>query len=381
MLKTFKIEIKPTNEQKIKIEKTIGVCRFIYNKYISYNKENYEKGKKFISGFDFSKYINNDFIPNNPEYIWIKEVSSKAVKKSIMNGETAFKKFFNKKANFPKFKKKNKDNIGIYLPKNGKKEFEFYRHKIKIPTLKFVRVKEYGYIPKNAKIKSCVIKKECNKYFCSILCEIEENKINFQLTDKNIGIDLGIKNFAILSNDKIFKNINKSQRIKKLKKKLKREQRKLSKKYKTKVGEKTANINKQILKIQKIHFRLKNIRNDYINKMVSELVKTKPNSITIEDLKISNMLKNKHLSKFIIEQKFYYFKERLINKCKYYGISLKLANKFYPSSKKCSCCGYIKNDLKLSDRTYKCPNCGFELDRDLNAAINLEKCETYKLIS
>lgn len=365
MLRAYKIEIKPTKEQIEKINKTIGVCRFIYNFYIAHNKENYKNSGKFISGMEFSKWLNNDFIPNNKNYYWIKEVSSKAIKQSIMNGE----------------------NVGIYLPKNNKTDFTLERHRLKIPTLGFVRLKEYGYIPLNSIIKSGTITKNCNRYYISILVEEEIENKNITNFTEGIGIDLGLKDFAVISTGETFKNINKTKKIKDLKKSLKRQQRKLSRKYegfknrnKQKGGNATRqNIDKQILKVQKLHNKLTNIRTDYINKIINELVKTKPKFINMEDLNISGIMKNRHLSRAISEQKFYEFRTKLINKCHQNNIEVRLSNRFYASSKTCSCCGSIKKDLKLSDRIYKCTQCGTIIDRDLNASINLRDNQIYKI--
>ena len=386
MYKALKIELKLTEEQKIQVNKTIGVERFVYNEYIKYNQEQYKLGNKFVSAFDFSKYINNVYLPNNPDKKWIKEVSSKSVKQAMIYGEKAFKNFFKGLSSFPVFKKKGKNELGAYFVKNNKTDFEFYRHKIKIPTLKFVRVKEYGYIPKNAIIKSGTITKIVDKYFLSLIIEIEDTIKVTNTNTKGLGIDLGIKDTAICSNGKIFKNINKTIKIKKLKKKLKREQRKMSrsieysKSKKIKLRE-LKNFNKKKLKVQKLFYRLNCIRDDYNNKMVDEITRAKLKYITIEDLKVSNMIKNKHLSKAIQEQNFYSIRTKLINKCKERNIELRLVDIFYPSSKTCSCCGIVKKDLKLNDRIYKCCNCGLEIDRDYNASINLEKAKIYKVIA
>ena len=387
MLKAYKIEIKPTEEQIKKINKTIGVCRFIYNFYIAHNQETYKNSGKFVSGMSFSKWLNNDFIPNNQSYLWIKDVSSKAVKQSIMNGEKAFKQFFKKETGFPKFKKKNRSNVGVYLPKNNKTDFIVERHRVKIPTLGFVRLKEFGYIPLNSNIKSGTITKKCDRYYISILVDKEFKKNNKQYSF-GIGVDLGIKEFATVSDERIFKNINKTYKVKKLKKSLKKEQRKLSRKYESlKIRNKEEggnvtrqNIQKQVLKVQKLHNRINNIRTDYINKTINELVKTKPEFINIEDLNISGMMKNRHLSKAIAEQKLYEFRNKLINKCHQNEIEVRLSNRFYASSKTCSQCGSIKKDLKLSDRTYICEECGAVIDRDLNAAINLRDNKIYKIV-
>ncbi len=391
MLKSYKTEINPTLEQKQIINRTIGVCRYVYNFYLANNKEIYETEKRFVSGFEFSKWLNNEFIPNNSEFQWIKEVSSKSVTKSIMNAEKAFKNFFKGNAHFPKFKKKGKSDVKMYFVKtNAKSIIHCERHRIKIPTLGWVRLKEKGYIPTNPDthvIKSGTISYKAGRYYISVLVETQETVPKPNLNDFGIGIDLGIKDFAVCSNGDVFKNINKCSRIKKLKKKLKREQRSLSRKYegykklnKNMKGVATRqNIQKQKLKVQKLHQRLDNIRIDYVNKVVSELVKTKPMWITIEDLNVSGMMKNRHLSKAIAQQKFFEFRTKLLAKCKEYGIELRVVDRFYPSSKTCHNCGCVKSDLKLSDRTYHCEHCGYTEDRDFNASLNLRDCQTYQI--
>ena len=386
MYKALKIELKLTLSQKIKVCQTIGTERFIYNEYIKYNQEQYKLGNKFVSAFEFSKYINNIYLPSNPDKKWIKDVSSKSVKQAMIYGEKAFKNFFKGLSNFPVFKKKGKNELGAYFVKDNKKDFEFYRHKIKIPTLKFVRVKEYGYIPKNANIKSGTITKIADRYFLSLIIEVNDIVEIPNTSNKGLGVDLGIKNTAICSDGMVFKNINKTIKIKKLKKKLKREQRKMSRSIEYSKSKKIKlkefkNFNKKKLKVQKIFYRLNCIRDDYNNKMVNEITRAKLKYITIEDLKVSNMIKNKHLSKAIQEQNFYAIRTKLINKCKERNIELRLVDTFYPSSKTCSCCGSIKKDLKLNDRIYKCCNCGIEMDRDYNASINLEKAKVYKIIA
>lgn len=385
MLRTFKVEIKPSEEQKIKIKKTIGVARFIYNFYISENKKVYEESKLFLSANDFSKYLNKDFIPNNEDYLWIKEVSSKSTKESIRNAETAFKRFFKGLSGFPNFKKKNKSDVKMYFVKNNKQDCACERHRVKIPTLGWVRLKEKGYIPTTKDgytITSGTVSYRAGRYYVTCLIDTEKPKQE-ELNGFGLGIDLGLSNFAIVSNGKIYKNINKTSKVKKLEKKLKREQRKLSRKYedcknKKKGGATYKNIDKQVLKVQKLHKRLNNIRTDYVNKTVSELVKTKPAYITIEDLNVSGMMKNRHLSKAIASQKFYEFRTKLKAKCEVYGIELRIADRFYPSSKTCHKCGKVKKGLKLSDRTYIC-ECGYKENRDLNASLNLKDTVSYVL--
>ena len=382
--RAYKIEINPTNEQKSKIHRTIGASRFIYNFYIARNKEIYKREGKFVSGMDFSKWLNNEYIPNNQEMNWIKEVSSKATKQAIMNGDKAFRDFFKKSKGFPKFKKKKNQDVKAYFPKNNKTDWTLERHRVKIPTLGWIRLKEFGYIPINSIVKSGTVSQKADRYYVSILVE-ENNEEVYECTNEGIGIDLGIKEFAICSNGNKFKNINRTYTVKKLEKKLKREQRKLSKKYESlkfiykKERRATGqNIQKQVVKVQKLHQKLRNIRTDYINKIVSSIIKQKPSYITIEDLAVSNMLKNKHLSKAIASQKFFEFKTKLMSKCKQNNIELRIVDRFYPSSKTCSNCGKIKKDLKLSDRIYKC-DCGFTIDRDLNASINLKNAKEYKI--
>ena len=387
MLKSYKTEINPTLEQIQKINQTIGTCRFIYNFYLAHNKETYEKEKKFVSGMDFSKWINNEFIPNNKNYKWIKEVSSKSVKQSIMNAEKAFKRFFKHQSGFPGFKKKGKSDVKMYFVKTDSKVIiPCERHRIKIPTLGWVRIKEKGYIPTNSEthtIKSGCVSCRAGRYYASVLVE-EIQKDQPILNDFGIGIDLGIKEFAITSNGIIKKNINKTATVRKLEKQLKREQRCLSRKYddykkRKKKGEATRqNIQRQQLKVQKLHQQIENNRTDYVNKCVNEIVKTKPSYITIEDLNVSGMMKNRHLSKAVASQKFYEFRAKLETKCKENGIELRVADRWYPSSKLCHECGCIKKDLKLSDREYIC-DCGYHTDRDYNAALNLRDAKTYKI--
>ena len=383
MLKSFKTEINPTEEQKVRIRKTTGTCRFIYNFYLAHNKELHENGKKFMSSNQFRVWLNNEYLPNHPEYSWIKEAYSKAVTQAVNNGQTAFTRFFNHKSAFPNFKKKGKSDVKMYFVKNNPKDCRCERHRINIPSLGWVRIKEKGYIPTTKDgyvIKSGHVSIKVDRYYVSVLIEIPNNKIANN-SNEGIGIDLGLKDFAIVSNGKIYKNINKSAKLKKLEKQLIREQRSLSRRYENlKKGESTQkpNIQKQRLKVQKLHHRIDNIRTDYINKTIAEIVKTKPSYITIEDLNVSGLMKNKHLSKAVASQKFYEFRIKLQAKCNENGIELRVVDRWYPSSKTCHCCGAIKKDLKLSDRIFKC-DCGYSEDRDFNAALNLRDATTYEI--
>ena len=390
--RAYKVEIKPTKKQIQKINQSISICRWLYNEYISVNNQLYAQFKKgfidkkqaFISANDFDKHINNE-VKVLESYSWINNCGSKARKKAIQNAETAYKKFFKGQSKLPRFKKKNKSDVKLYFPKNNKGDWKVDRHRIMIPTLKNVRLKEYGYIPAGAKVISGTVSKKANRYYVSVIIDTEikpqENK------NQGIGIDLGIKDFAVCSNkNKPYKNINKTQKVKKLEKKLLREQKRLSRKYeslkirnKKEKGEATRqNIQKQIVKVQILHQKLTNIRTDYINKVISSMVRNKPQFIAIEDLNVKGMMKNKHLSKAVAQQKFYEFRNKLTNKCHALGIELRIVDRFYPSSKLCHHCGSIKKDLKLKDRTYKC-ECGYIEDRDYNASLNLRDAKIYKI--
>ena len=383
LLKSFKTEINPTSEQKAKINKTIGTCRYVYNFYLAHNKELYDKGKKFMSGKSFSVWLNNEYLPDHPDKLWIKEVSSKSVKKSIEDGCAAFTKFFKRQSGYPNYKKKDRSDVKMYFVKNNPKDCACERHRINIPTLGWVKLKEKGYIPVTKdgwKIKSGTVSKKAGRYFVSVLVEIPDAQI-INNSSEGVGIDLGLKDLAVVSSGKTYKNINKSGRVKKLEKQLRREQRCLSRKYENiKKGEFTqrANIQKQKLKVQKLHHKLDNIRTDHINKTIAEIVKTKPSYITIEDLNVSGMMKNKHLSKAVASQKFYEFRIKLKAKCDDNSIELRVVDRWYPSSKICHCCGSIKKDLKLSDRIYRC-DCGYIEDRDFNASLNLRDALTYEV--
>ena len=383
LLKSFKTEINPTEEQKARIRRTIGTCRYVYNFYLGHNKALHDDGEKFMTGKSFSLWLNNEYIPDNPDKTWIREVYSKAVKKSIEDGCTAFTRFFKHQSDFPKFKKKGKSDVKMYFVRNNPKDCQCERHRLKIPTLGWIRIKEKGYIPTTKDgymIRSGTVSVKAGRFYVSVLVEIPDVNID-NSSNEGIGIDLGLKDFAIISNGKTYRNINKSAGLKKLEKQLIREQRSLSRKYESlKKGESTqrANIQKQKLKVQKLHHKMDNIRTDYINKTIAEIVKTKPSYITIEDLNVKGMMKNRCLSKAVASQKFYEFRTRLKAKCDENGIELRVADRFYPSSKTCHHCGSVRKNLKLSDRIYRC-ECGYVADRDLNAALNLKDAKTYRI--
>ena len=373
MLRTYKTEIHPTKDQMIKINQSLGVCRFLYNRYIRENINVHQNKKPFITANAFNKYVNHEL---KKELTWINDCSSKARKQAIRRAETAFKNFFSKEKGFPNFKKKKSNTMSFYFVKNNKTDCLVERHRIKIPTLKWVRLKEKAYILVNAKIISGVITKDAGRYYVAVVIDMNP-KIKYDSLNEGIGIDLGIKEFAVCSDKTVYPNINKTHRIKKLEKRLRRNQRQLSRKLlKHKKGKSTRNIDKQQLKVQKLYQTLRNKRHDYINKVINDIMKRKPSFITIENLNVSGMMKNKHLSNAIAKQCFYLFKRKLYNKCKISCIELRIADRFYSSSKTCCKCGLINKNLKLKDRLFSCA-CGLRIDRDLNASINLMNTINY----
>lgn len=391
-MRAYKTEIDPTPSQIELIHKTFGCTRYIYNQFVLENLENLASDKDYISAFDYSKRVNND--PNTP--IWLKEVPSKAVKQALLYADRAFKDYFYKRRGKPKFKKKGLSE-SFYLIGTIKVE----RHRIFVPVLKWIRLKEFGYIPKN--ITSVTISMKNGRYYISCLCKDEVDE-RISLSDYSMGIDFGLKD-QFITEDRVIPSINKSLRIRKLEQRLRREQRKLSRKYEANMVDKVyyktgakkgqlksykwlkplsecKNIQKQKLKVARIYERLTRIRTEYNRKALRSLVlERKPNSITIEDLAVRNMMKNRHLSKSVSNAQWYQSRLYLETLCKKLGIELRLVSRFYPSSKLCSDCGFKYKDLKLNERTWNCSNCGSKHDRDVNAAINLGQCKEYTVLT
>ena len=390
MLITKKIRLKPTTEQEILFRKSAGVSRWAYNFFLGENERIYREyidngkiGKKSISEGDVRKYINNVLKPTT--HSWLKEVGSNVMKQGVKDASLALQRYFKGLSGKPKFKSKHKDRPSFYVNYESlsRKQGGFQGEKIG-----FVKTSEaLPKLNKNEKYSNPRITFNGKYWYLSVGYEVQENTV--ELTDESLGIDLGVKDLAICSNGKVYKNINKTQRVKKLEKKLKREQRKLSRKienniqsyksnrnpiYKRPLKE-CQNVQKQNRLIRNIHRKLANIRQNYLHQTTTEIVKTKPSRIVMESLNVSEMMKNNHLSKAIEHQKFYEFKRQIEYKSKLNGIEFIQVDKFYPSSKTCSCCGNIKKDLKLSDRMYKCDVCGLVIDRDYNASINLANYE------
>lgn len=390
-MKAYKTEIYPTKEQIKLIHQTCGNVRYLYNQYIAFNFERLAKKEPVVSGYDYSKMINHD--PTIPS--WLKTVSSKALKQAILNANSALWGYLNGDKGKPKFKKKSKYN-SFYLTEGIKVE----RHRIFLPTLKWVRLKEFGYIPKD--ISSVTVSVKNGRYYISCLSKTETDE-RVATSGEGIGIDFGLKD-QFITKDQTIPSINKSKKIRKLEKKLRREQRSLSRRYESNMTNKVyyksgakkgqlksfewkrplyecKNLQKQQRIVNKLYERISRIRTDYNRKALQSILKRKPSFIVIEDLNVKGLMKNKHLSKAISQAQWYMSRVFLQQQCEKLGIELRLAPRFYPSSKLCFNCGYKNVDLKLKDRSWECPDCHVVHDRDKNAAINLEKCVDYTVLT
>lgn len=377
MIKGFKIRLLPTKEQEELMIKSIGCSRFTYNWGINKVKEYREQNKKY-SMSDIRKEFTQ--LKKQEEYKWLNEVSNTTMVESMRNLDKSFKQFFKTKKGYPKFKTKRKSKQSFYVRYDS---LYFINNVCNIEKIGKVKYNTNYRIPQGrnmVKFMNPYCSFDGKYWYLSFNLDINENQINIK-NNLSIGIDLGIKELATCSNGMVFNNINKTKRVKKLNKKLKRLQRKCSNKYElNKQGNKfikTNNIIKLEKQIKLLHRKLSNIRLNHIYQSINTILKENPNRIVMEDLNISGLMKNKHLSKQIQEQCFYKFIQVMKYKCEWNGIEFIQVDRFYPSSKTCSCCGNIKHDLKLKDRVYRCDKCGLELDRDLNASINLMN---YKLV-
>ena len=367
MILAKKVRLYPSETQEQKLWQSVGTARFIYNWTLAKQEENYKNGGKFISDGVLRKEITQ--LKKN-ELSWLNEVSNNIAKQAVKDACDAYKKFFKGLSDKPRFKTK----------KRSKKSFYNDNVKLNVKDNKLVNIEKIGWIKTNEQLPIGVkysnprISYDNKYWYISVGIEQEENQE--ELTDISLGIDLGLKDLAICSDGTVYKNINKTYMVRKIEKRLKRLQKQVSRKYeKNKKGKeyvKTKNIIKLEKQIQQVHRRLANIRNNYLHQTTTNIVKTKPYRVVIEDLAVSDMMKNKHLSDAIRKQGFSEFRRQLEYKCNFRGIKLVVADRFYPSSKSCSQCGKIKKDLKLKDRVYKC-SCGLNIDRDLNASINLSK--------
>lgn len=341
MLKAFKTEIKPTPVQAEKIQRALAVCRFLYNRYLAANKllyKMYQRGlladsqKHFLTANDFDKYVNHVL---KKDYPFISECGSKARKKTLVNGETAFRRFFKGQAEFPRFKRASRQDLKLYFPKNNKGDWTIFRHKIQIPTLRQVRLKEYGYLPIGVPIKNGYVSYKAGRYYVSVTAEIAETSSynqDFISAAKQVGAGIRVKlglgeNLVELSDGRIFANINQSQRVQKLEKKLRREKRRLERKEKN-----SANREKQRLAVQKLYDRLVHIREDYENKIVHEIVKDKPAFIELEDLDVREMLKDKKNAPSLKAARWYQLQEKIRYKASVIGIEIRTPEGHCPGS-------------------------------------------------
>ena len=374
MILAKKVRIYPTKEQEQKLWQSVGTARFIYNYTLAKQEENYKNGGKFISDGIIRKELTQ---LKKSELIWLNEVSNNITKQSVKDACKAYKRFFKSLANKPKFKSRKKSKPSFY---NDTSKLKVKEKKVLIEKVGWIKTNEQ--IPIDVKYNNPRVTYD-NKYWY-ISVGVEVDKKQEELTDISLGIDLGLKDLAVCSDGKVFKNINKTKEVKNLEKRLKQKQRQISRKYeinKIKKGGscqfiKTKNIEKLENTTKLMHRKLTNIRDNYIHQVTTSIVKTKPYRIVIEDLNVSGMIKNKHLSDSVRKQCFNKFRQYITYKAELYGIGLVIADRFYPSSKTCSECGSIKKDLKLKDRVYRCPHCGVVIDRDYNASLNLSM---YKL--
>ena len=367
MIKGYKVKIHPNKEQQILMHKTFGCARFAYNWALAKQIENFENGEKFISEGDLRKQFTQfkkDMKANGEK--WLYEISNNATKQAIKDCFKSYKNFFNKRAKSPKFKSKRKAKFSFY---NDTYKIKIFEDKVQLEVIGTMNLAEKNRIP-NGKIYNPRISFDGINYWLSVNIEVDENQVNENKTQP-IGIDLGIKTLIICSNKMNFKRINTKKQVKKLKRLQRKASRHYTNMYNNKITEKSSNLLKLEKSILKQHHKISNIRLNNIHQATTKLVKLNPSHIVIEDLGVSNMMKNKHLSQKIADCSFYEIRRQLEYKCDWNKIKLVIADKWYPSSKTCSECGNKKSKLSLSERTYKCECCGFEIDRDLNASINL----------
>lgn len=386
VIKTLKVKLKPNNKQQTKMFQFAGAKRFAYNWAIAKEQENYKNGGKFIQDTVLRKEFTQ--LKKQEEYKWLYSISNDVIKQAIKDACMSYKRFFKGLSKPPKFKSKKNDRPSFYVD-NIKIKFTDTHVKLEnISTsrkknkakLNWIKLCEKSKIPKGCKYINPHVVYDGLYWFITVGIEYQDKE---EIpNNEGIGIDLGIKDLAICSDENIYKNINKTHKIKKLEKTKHRLQRKISKKYiMNKEGSsyrKTSNIIKSEKRLLKLNHRLTNIRDNYLHQTTSEIIKRNPSFITIEDLNVSGMMKNKHLSKSVQQQKFYEFRRQLEYKCKWNNTELRIVDRYFPSSKLCYECGSIKTDLKLSDRVYKC-ECGNVIDRDYQASLNLRDAQTYEI--
>lgn len=374
MIKSFKIRIYPTKEQEQKMWQHVGACRYIYNYMLAKQQELYEAGEKHLSHFDMCKLLTP--LKSDGKHGWLYEISNKSLQRVCGDLNEAYQTFFKKHNGFPKFKSRKRSKTIFPI---SSEDFYFKDNKL----VNIQKVGKVGYKTDFAfplgkgvgKFTNPRVSNINGKWIISFGMECE-NQVH-QLNDYSMGIDLGIKETMVVAySDKklVFHNINKSKTVRTLKRKIKLLQRSISRKYEAnrqgKKYIKTRNIERQENKLRKLYARLSNIRNNYIHQSTHQLIELLPKRVVMEDLNVTGMMKNRHLSKAIQEQCFYEIIRQMQYKCEWNGIEFIQVDRFYPSSKTCHACGCIKHDLKLKDRTFTC-TCGYSEDRDYNAALNL----------
>ena len=381
MIKSIKIMLIPNNKQKTKLIQCFGVSRFAYNWTLGKQQENYKNGGKFISDNELRKEFTK--LKKTKEYEWLNQYSNNIPKQAIKDACDSYKRFFKGCSKFPRFKSKKKSRPSFYVD-NIKIKFSDTHvklEKLSNSTKKnkaksnWVRLSEKNRIPTDCKYINPRVTFDGVNFWISVGIEYENN---LELpTNEGIGIDLGIKDLAICSDKNIYKNINKTSKVKKIEKKRRRLQRQISRKYELnregRSYKKTSNIKKLEKELLKVNQRLTNIRHNYLHQTTTEIINRKPIFIVLESLNVVGMMKNKHLAKAIQQQCFYEFYRQIQYKCLWNNIKFIEADRFYPSSKTCSECGSVKKQLKLSEREYICEECGCVIDRDYNASVNLMK--------
>lgn len=371
----------PNNKQKSKLFLYANTSRYAYNWAIAREQSNYKDGNKFISDYDLRKEFTQ--LKKLEEYSWLNNVSNNVMKQSIKDAYDAYKKFFKHQTGYPKFKSRKfsmpsfyQDNVKIRFTETHVKVEGFASSKKKNKQkLNWIKLAEHNRIPINCKYHNPRIKYDGLNWYITVGVDYDDcaNKPK----NDGVGIDLGIKDLAICSDENIYKNINKSKKIRNLEKKKRRLQRSVSRKIKKSKRKESyresSNLRKAKRKFLKVNHRLTNIRHNYLHQITSSIVKREPSFICIEDLNVNGMMKNRRLSKAVQQQCFYEFRRQIEYKAAWNNIKIVVADRFYPSSKTCYCCGNVKKDLKLSDRIYKCECCGNVIDRDYQAALNLQR--------
>ena len=379
LIKTIKVQLVPNNRQNTKLFQYADAARYAYNWTIARQKENYENGGRFLS----DSLLRKEFTKHRHENEWLIKVSNNVTKQAVKDACEAYRRFFKGLAGYPRFKSRKhsvpkfyQDSVKIrFTDTHVKLEGFSNSRKQRRQRLNWIRLAEHERIPTNVKYTNPRIKYDGIHWWLTVGMEQQET-VPVCHKNEGIGIDLGIKELAVCSDGKTYSNINKTPKVRKLEKRKRRLQRSISRRYeKNKKGEyycKTCNIIKSEKELLKINHRLTNIRQNHLHQITSEIIKREPSFICMEDLNVSGMMKNRHLSKAVQQQCFYEFRKQMEYKAEWKQIPVIFADRFFPSSKLCSCCGKRKKDLKLSDRIYQC-ECGNMMDRDEQAALNLKR--------